>query len=199
MGRADLMLAVNPKARREPNDYYATDSAAIIRSLDFFEQIGLKKQLWECACGQGNLSKPLIENGYDVFSSDLIDRGFGEQIDFLNCKEMICQRDIITNPPFRLAEAFVRQADRIQDNGNLSVFFCKIQFLETKKRKKLFSECGLKYVGVFSDRIACAMNGDFSEYFKYNEKTKSYRGGTQFYSWFVFQKGFLGNPQIFFI
>ena len=43
------------------------------------------------------------------------------------------------------------------------------------------------------------MNGDFSEYFKYNEKTKSYGGGTQFYSWFVFQKGFLENPQLFFI
>lgn len=199
MNGANLMLGVNPNAERETNDFYATDSAAIIKSLDFFEQIGLNKVIWECACGKGNLSEPLTENGYDVFSSDLIDRGYGEKIDFLGCDKIIKDCDIITNPPFKLAEDFVRKANQIQKWGGLYVFLLKIQFLETLKRKKLFSECGLKYVGVFSERICCAMNGEFPKYFKYSEKDKCYKGGTQLYAWYVFEKGFAGNPQIIFI
>ena len=33
--------------------------------------------IWECACGDGAMSKVMIENGYEVYSSDLIDRGYG--------------------------------------------------------------------------------------------------------------------------
>jgi hypothetical protein len=40
--------------------------------------------IWENACGEGHLSKELIKQGYQVYSSDLIDRGYGmNPIDFL--------------------------------------------------------------------------------------------------------------------
>ena len=40
--------------------------------------------IYEPCCGQGHISKVLIENGYNVFSSDLVDRGYGTpRIDFL--------------------------------------------------------------------------------------------------------------------
>lgn len=59
---------------RELNDYYATDSIAIDALL---EKATLNHHLWECACGEGHLSKRLTELGYDVVSTDLIFRGFG--------------------------------------------------------------------------------------------------------------------------
>ena len=34
-----------------------------------------KLHVWECACGEGHLSKELQKQGYQVYSSDLIDRG----------------------------------------------------------------------------------------------------------------------------
>ena len=59
---------------RETNDYYATDSKAI----DFLlSKATLSHNLWECACGEGHLSKRLMGLGYNVKSTDLIYRGFG--------------------------------------------------------------------------------------------------------------------------
>ena len=60
---------------REKNDYYATDSIAIDALLS---KTTLSHDLWECACGEGHLSKRLFEYGYNVKSTDLIYRGFGE-------------------------------------------------------------------------------------------------------------------------
>lgn len=63
------------EGEREVNDYYATDPAAI----DYLLSGGavLSSNLWECACGEGHLSKKLSTLGYDVKSTDLIYRGFG--------------------------------------------------------------------------------------------------------------------------
>lgn len=67
---------------REDNDYYATDPTAIDKLLAAEKPYRI---IWECACGQGHLSERLKQNGYMVFSSDLIDRGYpGAQVkDFL--------------------------------------------------------------------------------------------------------------------
>jgi ParB-like chromosome segregation protein Spo0J len=37
-----------------------------------------RSRVWELACGDGAISKVLIEAGYEVVSTDLIDRGYGE-------------------------------------------------------------------------------------------------------------------------
>ena len=65
---------------RIENDFYATPTngvEALIKHEKF------KGKIWEPACGLGAISKPLIEVGYNVYSSDLIDRGYGEVKDFL--------------------------------------------------------------------------------------------------------------------
>ena len=65
---------------REENDYYATDPKAVRLLL---ERETFSPWIWECACGEGHLAKELEKAGYCVFSSDLIDRGYGETLDFL--------------------------------------------------------------------------------------------------------------------
>lgn len=195
--KAGLMLAVNPSAEREAHDYYATDPYVITKSKDVFEEIGLSHDIWECACGEGHLSEALMRLGYHVISSDLIDRGYGEEIDFLRCDEK-WGGDILTNPPFRYAAEFIRHAMDVLHDGRYAVFFLKVQFLETPARAQLFAECGLKYVIVNSERVCCAKNGDFASYFKQGPNG-AYRGGTQLYCWFVFQKGYAGKPTIRFI
>lgn len=62
---------VNPRAE---NDFYATDPRAIELLLNVEN---FSDKVWECACGEGHLSKVLESKGYDVISTDLIDRGFG--------------------------------------------------------------------------------------------------------------------------
>lgn len=62
------------KDDRQAEDYYATDPVAAEWLLKIED---LKKDIWECACGEGNLAKVFIEHGYNVRSTDLIDRKFG--------------------------------------------------------------------------------------------------------------------------
>lgn len=72
---ATLGASNHTDKEREENDFYATDSIAIDVLLS---KAKLSHDLWECACGKGDLSKRLIEYGYNVKSTDLIYRGYGE-------------------------------------------------------------------------------------------------------------------------
>ena len=79
--------------------------------------VKLKNPIWECACGEGHLSERLKQYGYNVYSSDLIDRGYGEGgVDFLT-DNRLWHGDIITNPPYKYAKEFVEHALDIVDDG----------------------------------------------------------------------------------
>lgn len=47
---------------------------------------------------------------------------------------------IFTNPPFRLAEQFVRQAHRLSRSGTYIVFLLRAGFLESARRRDLFEQ-----------------------------------------------------------
>lgn len=184
--KAGLMLGVNPNAKREENDFYATNPIALKLFLENYKQ--LNKMVWECSCGQGHLSKKLEEQGYDVFSSDLIDRGYGiTPVNFLEQDDIkIWNGDILTNPPFNLAEDFLKKGMEILGNGNKIILFLKIQFLEGQSRKKLFEIYPPKYVYCHSSRQQCAKDGRFD----------LYKATTQFYAWYVWEKGYSGDTII---
>ena len=170
---------------REENDYYATDPAAI----DYLLSGGavLSNHLWECACGEGHLSKKLSALGYDVKSTDLINRGFGEGgVDFLQ-QSSVFDGDIITNPPYKSAKEFVEHALELLPAGRKCFMFLKLQFLGGITRRGLFDRKELKTVYVSRDRIKCAKNGKFQDL-----TTRS----AVAYAWFEFQKGFNGDPVI---
>ena len=68
---------------RENNDYYATEpkAAHLLMEVEQFSPM-----IWECACGEGHLAKEFEKAGYHVYATDLIDRGYGYQQDFLKCE-----------------------------------------------------------------------------------------------------------------
>lgn len=169
---------------RQVDDYYATDPIAIDLLLN--TGVELSNYLWECACGEGHLSKRLIELGYNVKSTDLIDRGFGEVgVDFFNVHQHF-DGIIITNPPYKLAEQFIYHSMEL---SNHSFMFLKLQFLEGKSRQKLFNKHWLKTVYVSPSRIMCAKNGDF-------EGLKKSGGSAVAYAWYEFEKSYNGCPTI---
>lgn len=68
-----------------------------------------KGDIWECACGDGAMSRVLEETGRPVFSSDLYRRGYGESgLDFL--KPTRSADNVITNPPYNCASLLWRAA-----------------------------------------------------------------------------------------
>jgi hypothetical protein len=167
---------------RATNDYYATDPMALVMLLDK-EQFS--NDVWECACGDGALSKVLEARGYNVLSTDLVDRGYGTGgVDFLELNEEY-DGDIVTNPPYSKAQAFVEKALDVVTAGHKVAMLLRLQFLETKARRALFEKFPPKYVYVSSSRIQCARNGDFENYGK---------GSAVAYAWFVWEKGFNGEP-----
>lgn len=172
---------------REVHDYYATEprAAELLLEQEYFGPV-----VWECACGEGHLSKVFQNHGITTVSTDLVDRKFGGVFDFLQNDDILPDGlvkgnfDIITNPPYRFAEQFVRRALDYVENGRKVAMFLKLQFLEGKSRRKLHDEAPPVRVYVSSSRLQCAKNGKFGE------------GSAIAYAWFVWEKGFKGDPII---
>ena len=176
-----LATSTHAIGERQTEDYYATDPIAI-DCLVNQEYIHLSDNVWEPCCGEGYLSKRLIEYNYNVKSSDLVDYGFGEVFNFLYCTKQF-DGDIITNPPYKHALEMCQHALDLVTNGRLVCMFLKLQFLEGKERKKWFEKNPPKYVMVCSSRINCAKDGRFD----------IYGSSAVCYAWFVWQKGYIGD------
>ena len=177
-----LGASSHSKHDREENDYYATDPSTIEK---LFKRESFNNLIWEPACGGGHLSRAMEREGKLVYSSDLIDRNYGDEIgDFLNWKTSYPTGDIITNPPYKYAQEFVEKAMEVTNNK--VAMFLKLTFLEGQKRKKLFEKYPPKTVYVFSQRQKCATNGDFAN-------TGS---SAACYAWFVWEKGHTGETII---
>ena len=174
---------------REKNDFYATDPKSLEIFLKALERdnIKLHNDIWECACGKGHLSKLLESKGYNVWSTDLIDRGYGasgEAYDFLKINKQDIKQDILTNPPYKYAKEFVEHSLDLLEDGYYSIMFLKIQFLEGKERRKLFDKYPPIYIYINSSRQLCLLNGD--------EKNKI--SSAVCYCWFIWKKGYKGDP-----
>lgn len=144
--------------------------------------------IWEPACGEGHMARVLESAGYSVTSTDLVPRGFGQGgVDFL-LEHRPLAPNIVTNPPFKLAEEFVRHALRLT-TGKVAMLL-RLQFLEGKARGRLFAETPLARVLVFSGRLTFAAraiggrNGDGKG------------GGMVAFAWFIWEHGHEGPPSL---
>lgn len=172
------------KDERAENDYYATDPKAVRLLL---EKEKFNPYIWECACGEGHISEELKKHGYNVFSTDLVDRGYGDVKDFFSFKAQLRDKaDIITNPPYKYAQEFVEHAMELVQEGCKVAMLLKIQFLEGKTRNELFKTYPPEKVYVLSQRVNCAKNGEFDKY----------KSSAVCYAWFVWRKSFKGSPTI---
>jgi len=166
------------KNEREENDYYATDPRAVQMLFDL-EQFD--NYILEPCCGQGHLSKAMEEMGKTVLSSDIIERNYGYTKDFFTIENF--NGDIVTNPPYSLAQEFIEHSLKIVPEGKKVAMFLRVLFLESKRRKELFEKYPPKKVYVSSSRIKCAKYGDFN----------SIKSSALAYAWFVWEKGYKGE------
>jgi len=166
--------------QRQSEDYYATDPIAINKLAEVYD---IPHCVWECACGEGHLSKRLIELGHEVLSTDIMYRGYGEFTwDFLHLSGALIPipECIITNPPYKYATQFIEQALKILHKGAPCIMLLKTTALEGKGRfERLYSKGYLKAVYQFKERLLCAKNGEF-------EAMKAGGGSAVSYAWFIF-------------
>jgi hypothetical protein len=167
---------------RQKDDWYPTPPLATRRLVDveLFDEV-----IWEPAAGDGAIAKELQTACYEVISSDLNDYGYCPAgIDFL-LEQRRAADSIVTNPPYKLAEQFIRHAIdlRVQKHA----WLLRLSFLEGQKRhQRLLRDHPPSFVHVFSQRLTM-WRGD-------EEATGS--SGTTAYAWFVWQRGYTGRPQL---
>ena len=179
---------------RQHEDFYATHPIAMEKLL---EREQFSDVVWEPAVGQGHLADVLKNHGYDVIVSDVVNRGYPGTIvqSFFDstkqCRgggivDQSKRIDIITNPPYKFAQEFVEHALDVSTGGTKIAMFLKIQFLEGASRYELFKKNPPRVIYVFSRRVMCAKNGRFDDY----------DSSAMAYAWFVWEKGFCGDPVI---
>jgi len=153
-------------------DFFPTPAWATHALL---ENEHVEGEVWECACGDGAMSRVLESRALPVISSDLYERGYGESgRDFLTATRTA--ENIITNPPYNAAEAFVRVG--LQRSRRKLALLLRLAFLEgTNRSRTIFARTPPTRVWVFSERITFYPSG---------AEVKG--SGTTAYAWFVWEK-----------
>ena len=172
---------------RSLNDFYATPPLAVNHLLEVEK---FNKNIWEPACGMNHIVNELRDKGYNVRCSDIekmVDDSTIEIIDFLLYNEH-WNGDIVTNPPFKYAKEFIEKALDLVNEGSKVAMFLKLQFLEGTKRIELFEENPPKIIYVASKRYGCSRDGKFNE--------DGNIGSAICYCWYIWEKGFKGDPII---
>jgi len=145
--------SVGSGSSRPDHDFYETPTVAVTALL-LVEKFG--NQVWEPACGKGAISKVLIKHGHDIWSSDLYDWGYshGETgRDFLSC-ELLVVDAVITNPPFKVAQDFAMTAlAATRARMGKVALLNRIAWLESDRRREMFTSTPLSRVWVFSKRL----------------------------------------------
>lgn len=180
-----VTIGHHPDAERQVDDYYATEPKA----FDVWPAKTQFSNVWEPAVGGGHIAKEMEKIGILSRVSDIVDRGYPktEIIDFLHYKGK-WSGDIITNPPFKLAAEFINKAMEILEPNRKLALFMPIRYLEGIKRYKSIKKYPPKEIWCSVKRLTCAKNGDPEIFAK---------GSATAYAWFVWEKGFNGNPQVF--
>lgn len=188
---ATLGASNHSKEERETHDFYATDPVAIDKLATKFT---IPHKVWEPCCGAGHLSERLKQMGHEVFSTDLIDRGYGDTMDFLSWDADVHSGEfdcILTNPPYKYVKECVLKALSLLDDGGYACFLLKTTAIESRSRYEcIYKFNPPRYVFQFIDRILCAKNGDFEW------SRKNLGAGAQAYAWFVWEKGYKGQTTL---
>ena len=143
------------------------------------------KSVLEPACGRGYMSQTLAEYFDTVKSNDVHDYGFAETRDFLGPLHDAASVDwVITNPPFRLAEAFIDRALPVARIG--VAMLVRTVFLESVGRyKRLFSKQPPTVVAQFSERVPMVKG-------RVDKKASTATG----YAWIVWVNPESGGPRL---
>lgn len=145
---------------------------------------------WEPACGGGHMAHGLADYFDEVFVTDIHDHGHGQGgVDFLDPDSAPdgvgvadCFDWIVTNPPFKDGEAFVRRAMSIARRG--VAMLLRLSFLEGAGRHQLLHvDHPLTVVAPFAERVPMVKG-------RWDPDASSATA----YAWFIWVKGAAGAP-----
>ena len=121
---------------RDQHDFQATPPNVTMAFLNHYRDL-LSPVIWEPCCGDGAMAQLLPGT---VISTDLIHRGYGMGgVDFLKCPRPVKKSfDIITNPPFKHAEAIIRHAHAV--GARMTALFLPARYWNVSSRLQLWRD-----------------------------------------------------------
>lgn len=141
---------------RPEDDFYETPKVATCTMLNNIN-IPDDVTLWECSCGEGAISK-ILEKIYPgkVLSTELSTERYGiGGVNFLTDAEKYKPEGrfwLVTNPPFKLANDFVRKGFEI--GAERIIFMLRFNYLESGKvREDILNNGHLLRVLLMKERL----------------------------------------------
>jgi hypothetical protein len=175
------LIGGHASRERRKDDFYPTPPEAT-RALLGVEQFD--GDVLEPACGDGAISRLFAAAGHRVISTDLVDRGYGEAgLDFTSLVYPHRAANVVTNPPFFLAERFLTQA--LDHSTRKVAMLLKLNFLEGIARSRLLERTPLARIWVFRDRVTFPV-----------PNAKQASKGMFAFAWFVWEHGHAGAPSL---
>jgi len=171
------------RKRNDWIDFYQTPTWCIEKLLEkeSFDWSILEPCSWAWA-----ISKVLENKWYNVISYDIRTDDWVYWkwwVDFLNCENAEVD-NIITNPPYFIAEEFIKKSLEIS-NWKIAMLL-KLSFLESVWRYEFFKNTPLKKVYVFCKRV--------NMYPEWQPQPKN--SWTIAYAWYIWEKWYKWEPTI---
>lgn len=200
-------LPKNAKARnshifaRDPLDYYV-EPHEVDRAL--FAEHGFHGGIYDPACGSGRIIKAAQSAGAGVdkdgdcriIGSDISPdrKRLDACVDFLSVRKLPSgSANIVCNPPFNKAEAFVLHALELVEHGKRVAMLLPLSWLCGFSRERPWMpESPLEAVYAISPRPSM-LPGDLVE------QGVGAGGGKTDFGWFVWRKGYLGKTELKFL
>ena len=139
------VLANRSAVDRNKTDFYETPADVTTALINFLEQHNMIAPgclIWEPACGRGAMTRIMLDRGYAIVGTDLYPKSDDLlSVDFLTA-DVKCNW-IITNPPFSIADKFIRHA---LDLRRPCALLLKSQFWHARRRLDLWREQPPDYV-----------------------------------------------------
>jgi hypothetical protein len=166
-------------------DLYETPKVATLALLAVEP---LPPRILEPACGRGAISKVLRGAGHSVFENDIVDYGQGQDSvqDFLHFKPTQAGEidAVVTNPPYRLAQQFVRHALILCPRVFMLL---RLTFLESERRRHVLDGAGLIRIHVFRNRLPMMHRDGWAG----NRASNAVA-----FAWYVWERDYTGKAEL---
>lgn len=177
-----------PRWPRDPDDYYVEEDWCSAR---LFQQEQFQGPILDPACGSGRIVNNARLAGYQAFGADLKIRSkfCMRAIDFMLPTPLPSSyfRNIVCNPPFGIAEDFVRLA--LQRYQTKMAMLLPLGWLAGDERSRWLEYSELRRVLILTPRPSMPPGLLIEQGFKAS-------GGMTNFAFYVFEKGFRGNADL---
>lgn len=177
---------------RDEHDWYVEP---IECSRALFDAIEFDGTVWDPACGLGRIVKSARDYGLDAIGTDLVSRAeiCMSEKDFLKDDMIKGFSHIVSNPPFRFAEEFVRHSLKIvPDNGMVAMLLPLVWLSGFSQKRYWLPASPLYKFFPISPRPSMPPGRVIETGIKPGNGTKDF-------AWFVWKNGYQGDAKVVFM